>query len=83
MLTAINTEVAEDSFLLKSEEYQMFIAENKQVMRLSELWNNSQPRLLASEKSFSRLPSVTVSLERQKDILENSSMKPTYLFINK
>ena len=83
MLTAINTEVAEDSFLLKSEEYQMFIAENKQVMRLSELWNNSQPRLLASEKYFSRLPSVTVSLERQKDILGNSSMNPTYLFINK
>ena len=26
-----------------SGEYKMFIAANKQVMRLSELWNNSQP----------------------------------------
>ena len=88
--TAINTEVADGFFLLKSKEYQMFISENKQVkqdvksgqsdfavgsqniflmqvnlvvsysklhstssvMRLSELWNNSQPGLLASERSF-------------------------------
>ena len=30
-----------------SVEYEMFIAANKQVMRLSELWNNSQPVVYA------------------------------------
>ena len=47
--------VAEDSFLLKSKEYQMFIAANKQVMRLSELWNNSQPVVYARFTCISHL----------------------------
>ena len=39
----------------------MLIAENKQVMRLSELWNNSQPRWLASVNLLTAYGKITLS----------------------